>query len=435
MEADTILTCARLAVASMVVMSGAISGHGAVAVAIAVSLAPYVARQAENARYVEGMENAPTDDAETGARDEIQMPNVAHLKNFAYMESGSDPSSGVARNVLDLVDTASPFDIMREDPPSRQRWRGPPSKTIFSGEPIEQFSVFVTVSHPQAEGVEDKQSDEVRTVLFRARNNGKTVDASGSVNEKSTSIGFSRSPGQNPGQITLWGKHGGDEATIEMPMSSSVRTVYLLKAPGTLYIGYFDAFSNDAGENSVETHDAVYGQSLQPIMLNEGQRALGRIISVVLYTQNIRARLEDAKEGIRAHAMRENDLYVQAAKELRDARDALHRAKTQPRFSGVAERCRDVEDWSRFDPVSTTPECRRAVRESCLADPLQVGCECFKPDSDVYTDTTCEGQRLVYGVQPTQPEEIPDPPTAKPDPKPSEKFAKPPTLLQYLMPL
>ena len=179
----------------------------------------------------------------------------------------------------------------------------------------------------------------------------------------------------------------------------------------------------------------------QPVQINADGSALSPITSLVVYGADMNPDLYAVKAGIQRHAMHHNELYARLFADQKKLEEAVQLARVTPKFTGaeVEEACKEVEDWTLFDPVSVSSACRDAIRNSCIADPSQDGCKCWRKDEQVYNETVCEASRLLYGAEQeareVPPQDVLQTPSMQPEVLAPAYFMKPPSLWTWLTPL
>lgn len=329
---------------------------------------------------------------------ELDMPVPSRLRYFAYP---STPSLEQTERVLDLVDQKSEFRLQRADA-SAPKWSGPKTSNLLSTtnghEP--RLSVFITL-----DGKMDANSlhphDSGRASLFLAYASDPEKGARGEQSEKW--IQLSVHAIEN-GEYELRGQFGDDEIDMPYPLPNGPRTHYLIRDETYLRIGFFDPVNDFNSESSrIQAKAGALLPDEQVSYVNATGRNIGRIYSVVIYDTGMWDHISKIQTSLSKHALLHNPVYRKTHDDLIDLREDIRRKKTTPTFDGVADACSGVEDWTKFNAINASQECRDAIKASCEATPSQDGCRCWDEEYPRFKSSECSGLRILYGSESPKP--------------------------------
>ena len=378
----------------------------------------------------ESTERAPPADAAASgdelALDDLKLPQRESLVHFAYPSTigGSEAGKADENVIKDYVKGHGEFKIVAEAP--TQRWSGPESSAILANDAV---SIFVTVSKLRSQDVDGSLS------LFLLKANSASTVSSNT--EKNVELKFEEG---EDGALFIVGVYGDDQARVRLEDTTGSRTFWMTRGGKYLNVGFFDTHSESSGSERVDRLDTVKAMTFQPVQLNADGSTLEPVTSLVIYGADVHPELHAVKAGIQRHAMHRNELYARLFQDQKKLEEAMHLARVTPRFAGaeVAEACKEVEDWTLFDPAKVSMGCRNAIRDSCIADPSQAGCECWSKEGQAYTEPVCEAARLLYGTEQEQQQEcaakLVEPSCAVPEELAPTSFIPPPSLWTWLTP-
>jgi hypothetical protein len=326
----------------------------------------------------------------------IEMPLPANLKYFACpgTVSGTEPE-----RVLDLVDQTGAFRLEKADALS-PKWTGPKTSDLLppanGHEP--RLSVFITLDG-RLNGDTISASEEERASLFLAYASDPDLGAQGETSEKVIQLSIHEIPN---GTLELRGEFGSDSVNMPYPPPLGPRTHYLIRDESYLRIGFFDPINNSASESSqVQATSPALLPNEQFSRVNATERRIGRIYSVVVYNTGMSDYLTGVRQGLTKHTMLRNDMYRKIHDDLEGLRADIQKKKTTPLFSGLNNACPEVSDWTSFDPVGVSPECRDAIKVSCDTDSSQPNCKCWNEQYSLKDSPACVAMRAVFGKVPT----------------------------------
>lgn len=347
----------------------------------------------------------------------FEMPSVDSLIHFAY------PSVSTKDEPQQIIDLVSQQGFSYEPPPdaTSPKWIGPPANVIMTNavgsEPA--LSVFVTLENGlQVDALEESGTvsiDSPRTSLFMAYASDNSTD--GSVKEKHIQLAvYKLADSQSLGghRLVLHGRFGDDEVQIAYVPTQYARTHFLIRDGSRLSIGYYDPYMKDAVviEESVLAKSPSMSYDNKPCIVNATKSPIGRIRSVVVYKQGMRDHLQAILKGIASHTFLQNELYRRLFDDLSSLRKSVQESKSTAPVANVQQACSSVSDWTRFDPVSASEECRAAIDDSCKKDPSQPFCACWT--DELMHKPECVALRAVYSGQKLVPAETPQPTADKP---------------------
>ena len=338
----------------------------------------------------------------------FDMPSLDNLIHFTY------PSVAAKDEPEQIIDLVSKQGFKYEPPPdaTSPKWIGPPANVIMSNavgtEP--GLSVFVTLENGlQVDALEESGTvsiDSPRTSLFMAYASDNNTD--GSVKEKHIQLAvYKLADAQSLGghRLVLHGRFGDDEVQIAYVPTQYARTHFLIRDGSRLTIGWYDPYM----KNAVATEESVLAKSpsmsydSKPCIVNATKSPIGRIRSVVIYKQGMRDHLQAILRGIASHTFLQNELYKRLFDDLSSLRKSVRDQKSNAPVANVQQACSTVSDWTRFDPINATEECRAAIDESCKKDPSQPFCGCWT--EEFMHKPECIALRAVYSGQKLVPAE------------------------------
>lgn len=350
----------------------------------------------------------------------LQIPHSDSLMYFAY------PDTSSAGRLLDLVDTSSAFKTRSGG--AHVQWEGPPSSKLLAHN---ELSVFVTL-----DGSVPLDELKKKACLFTAFGNPEQLDAS-----QSTDLRAELSVEPTPdGALQLSGRFGMDTAEpLDLRAGSGPQTYFLIRSKTAITVGSFDPYSPSVASSSARTQTTrktpIGNANGMNCLVNMTDESIGSVLSVAIFGLAVEVE-PNLRKAFARHVMQFNEVYRQTQKSLAEAEEREQLLRSTPRFKNVSQACSSVQDWTRFDPVMTSEACRSAIQASCTEDPHQVGCECWDPDFAQRDSDECSMQRSLYGTpQSKAPEQLSE--DLNESPMPLEKqphLARPPTLLEYLMP-
>jgi hypothetical protein len=359
--------------------------------------------------------------------DDLELPGRTNLIHFAYpvVIGGNEIGKAGETVIEDYVKGKGAFKVVTEAP--TQRWSGPESSVILANDAV---SIFVTISR--------LRSQDIRQTLSLVLLKASAAATVSSNTEKNVELRFEK---DEDGVAFVVGAYGDDAARVRLEDTTGSRTFWMTRGSKYLNVGYFDTFSDASGAERAECSDTVKALTSQPVQINADGSTLEAITSLVIYGADMNPEMHAVKAGIQRHAMHHNDLYANLFADQKRLKDSVNLARVTPRYTGaeVREACKEVEDWTMFDPVKVSCGCRDAIRNSCIADPSQDGCECWRKDEQVYNGTVCEATRLLYGAMQEAREEPTEdalkPPSIQPEELAQASYLKPPSLWTWLTPV
>lgn len=324
------------------------------------------------------------------ALDHIDMPKRDQLIHFV------SPTGGSACTDLAGESDVPSFALSEASAPAAPRWTGPSAKSVLPGPTAApKMSVFVTLDG-SADAV-SMVSDGDRASLFMAYASDTHSSARGSASEKWVQLSVHAAEGADGHELRA--TYGDDVVSVAFPMLSHPRTCYLIRDERTLRVGYFDPNGRAEDASSVETRQGPVLPSEQPIVINATGARIGGIVSLIVYRDTVQDVMSQVRAGVARHALLDNAHYKTVRESLTSLNDEIMAQKRSPRYAGaaVADACADITDWTTFDPVLATQECRHAIRESCEDDPSQRYCKCWDDSFEQKESTECVALRAVFG--------------------------------------
>lgn len=343
------------------------------------------------------------------------LPSTKDITHFAISVTGGD-SSPVVKN---LVPGAEKFKFQGDDySESSARWIGPPSSSILRTTDI---SIFVTTDGQGA-------PEEGGASLFIARGTSHIDDA---ASEKRMQIGITDG---SSGLATLYAEFGTDRVEVPYPRSTTIRTHYMTRRAGRVKVGYFEPFTKLADESTyADAKDSIRNENAQAVLANAQKDNVGKILSIIVYKSDMGDDIQRVRTGISTYVFKNFPAYRTLNASKQELEVKMREKVETPPFSGegVIRHCASVADWSLFNPATTSSACRAAIKDSCEKKPSQPGCECWDENSAAFRTEECATLRSLYdGVR------KPELPGAGPTPEPSGiKYAQPPTIMEYILPL